>query len=123
VLENRLEWDVISPDYITLSGELICAEGVIVSVVKVLETRTNSRGRLEVRGWKYAYNAYFAGRHNILRYDNTHAEETQPDHEFHRHAFDLETGQPQDVALLHRHEMPLLSAFLDEVAALVEGEG
>lgn len=123
ILENLLEWTYLEdPLLLILGGHLICSHNVVVSVSKVLETRQGPRGRLEVRGWKYAYNAFFAGRHNILRYDNTHAAETVPEQEFHRHTFDLETGAELPTTRLHRHEMPALSAFLDEVAAVVEAQ-
>jgi hypothetical protein len=121
ILENQLEWTVVPGrnPLLVLEGELVCEAGVSVSVYKVLETRVNSRGRPEVRGWKYSYNARFAGRHNILRYDNIHATETLAEEEFHRHDFDLSTGRELSVTLLHRHDLPVLSEFLNEVAELV----
>ncbi|HEY1298132.1 MAG TPA: DUF6516 family protein [Chloroflexota bacterium] len=122
IFENLLEWTYLEdPLLLVLSGHLICDHNVIVAVSKVLETRLGPRDRLEVRGWKYSYNAFFAGRHNILRYDNTHADEP-PDQEFHRHAFDLKSGTELPTTRLHRRDMPVLSSFLDEVAALVEAD-
>lgn len=77
--------DVNGNIMIVLSGEVYCRYGMIVEVAKWFETRI-VQGRLQVRGVRYRYNARIRGRHNILRYDNGHAE--APD-EFHRHQYDL----------------------------------
>ncbi|MGI8827602.1 MAG: hypothetical protein ACR2JC_18620 [Chloroflexota bacterium] len=62
------------------------------------------------------YNAYFWGRHNILRYDNGHLDAPE---EFHRHDFDLKTGAENPVKKITRQDMPTLAEFMTEVANLV----
>ncbi len=71
VLEDHLEWSRFGnpsvPRLLTLAGIVICHMGVEVRVDKTLETRLIGDQRLQVRGFRYAYNAYFVGRNNILR--------------------------------------------------------
>jgi hypothetical protein len=69
-----------------------------------------------VRGLFYAYNAYFSGHHNILRYDNGH---TATPEEFHRHEFDRETGIEIRKDILEQPQIPVLADFFTEVARLV----
>ena len=120
VLENSLSWTFIGdadrPEAIVLEGGLICNRGVVIRVLKALDCR-QAHGRLEVRGRLYEYNAHFAGHHNILRYDNSHLDEPN---DFHRHLFDLATGQEVDLSHITRAAMPTLAGFVAEVAALVE---
>lgn len=120
VLEPHLEWTFIGgrphPDLILLSGFVVCHLDVLVRVEKTLETRIIKPQRLQVRGRWYAYNAYFAGRHNILRYDNGHAE--HPD-EFHRHQYDLQTGKEISRIIIEKHQLPVLADFFTEVATIV----
>ena len=120
VLEDHLEWssigDPLAPKLLTLAGIVTCRMGVEVRVDKTLETRLIGNQRLQVRGLYYAYNSYFAGRHNILRYDNGHMETPE---EFHRHQFDLETGIEVRKDILEKHQVPVLAHFFTEVAELV----
>ncbi len=120
VLEDHLDWEMVgdpsAPELITLAGIVICHMRVIVRVDKTLETRLLANQRLQVRGLFYAYNAYFAGRHNILRYDNGHMETPE---EFHRHEFDQETGAEIRRDVLEKCEIPVLADFFSEVAQLV----
>jgi hypothetical protein len=125
VLGDNLEWDFVgvealdgdgSPTRIVLSGTITCARSVEIRVDKTLETRLGKQGMLEVQGQRYAYNAFFIGRHNILRYDNGHLFHPE---EFHRHAFDFATGREIERQTLRREEMPTLAEFLDEVEQLV----
>lgn len=119
VVEDRLEWilrgDPEDPEFVSLTGTVVCHQDVHVRVDKLLATRRTRGGRLQVRGLAYAYNVYFVGRHNVLRYDNGHADAP---HEFHRHEFDLETGVEVSRQILERREMPVLADFLTEVAEL-----
>lgn len=120
VQDHDLEWEVVedagSAVLITLQGLIVCHKGVHVRVWKLLETRTVGQGVLQVRGCEYAYNAYFVNRFNILRYDNGHAEAP---HEFHRHVFDLTTGEQLRCEILHRADFPVLTEVLTEVADIV----
>ena len=119
VLEDYLAWEKVgdpsAPELITLAGIVICHMRVIVRVDKTLETRLLANQRLQVRGLFYAYNAYFAGQHNILRYDNGHMETPE---EFHRHEFDRETGIEIRKDILEQRQIPVLADFFTEVARL-----
>jgi hypothetical protein len=88
-------------------------------VDKTLETKIGRQGMLEVQGQRYAYNAYFIAKHNILRYDNGHLFHPS---EFHRHAFDLKTGRETERQILSRVDMPTLAEFLTEAEQLVKNQ-
>jgi hypothetical protein len=119
VLDHIFEWTIVGdrdfPDQIQLSGQIFCEEGVHLHVTKMLATRVRNN-RLQVQAERYSYNAFFVGRHNILRYDNGHLE--SPD-EFHRHLFDVKTGEEIERTLLTRDRLPLLHEILTEVQGLV----
>ena len=74
-------------------------------------------GRVEVRGLKYNYHARIVegtvGR-NVLRYDSGHAHTPGV---FHRHEYDLETGEDR-LTTLSREAFPVLSEMVDELAAM-----
>lgn len=121
VVEDHLTWDIIGdpsfPDEILLVGYIICKQGVYVHVQKRLETRLVGHGQLQVRGLRYAYNAFVPGQYNILRYDNGHADAL----EFHRHEFDVKTGKEKlPTQILTGSKMPTLAQFLHEVASIVD---
>lgn len=114
---SLLQWTIAGdpPRSISLEGTIICARGVAVRVYKLLDAR-EAHGQLEIRGTHYAYNASLAGQGNILRYDNGHRD--VPD-EFHRHVFDLTTGQELSRDIISRNDMPTLAGFLDEVQEMI----
>ncbi len=124
VREDLLFWEEIAeeeaspdapPHEIMLSGDIICEQGVIVHVKKVLETQLGRRGEVQVRGRHYAYNAYRPESGAILRYDNSHWRE---DDQFDRHEYDAD-GNVTDFRIIPREELPTLAEFLTEVAAMV----
>jgi hypothetical protein len=117
ILENHLEWELVGdpPRVITLHGIVICRANAAVAVDKLLVAWVGPHGRLMVRGERYAYNAYFPGAHNILRYDNGHADAE----EFHRHVFDLESGREVSKDIIGRADMPTLGMFFTEVAGMI----
>jgi hypothetical protein len=124
VREDLLSWEEVTPadarpndppQEITLSGDIICEQGVIVHVRKVLETRLGRRGEVQVRGRHYAYNAYRPEVGPILRYDNSHSRD---DEQFDRHEYD-ERGHFKAFRIIPRAELPTLAEFLTEVAAKV----
>lgn len=119
VLDHIFEWTLVGdhrfPEAIWLSGQVFCQGGVHLHAIKALATRKTGN-RLQVRCERYSYNAFFVGQHNILRYDNGHLED--PD-EFHRHLFDLDTGEQVERTLLTRDELPLLHEILTEVQQIV----
>lgn len=99
--------------YMVMNGEIFCSHRVVLEVTKYFETKWTRRGRLQVRCFSYRYNASVAGEHNLLRYDNGHDLD-----EYHRHVFDVGTGDPLLVEHLTRNEFPLLSEVLDELAQM-----
>lgn len=116
VRESLLAWTAIGDPVrsLSLDGTIVCTGGILVSVHKVLDARS-VHGHLEVRGTRYAYNAYLPQQWNILRYDNGHADAN----EFHRHEFDLATGVEHRRDVITRAEMPTLADFLTEVQEMV----
>lgn len=86
-----------------------CPNAVVLEVEKYMETR-DANGRLLVRTFSFRYNAYIKGKHNILRYDNGHDFD-----EYHRHVYDVQTGEQIISELLERSDFPVLSDILDEL--------
>jgi hypothetical protein len=103
----------------SLIGYIVCMGHVLLEVEKVYALR-RVRGRDEIRCTVYRYTAYVPGRGNILRYDNTHRD--RPD-EFHRHVYDLNTGEQTSLTLMTREDFPVLTEVLDEVQQLAEVAG
>ena len=102
-----------------LEGLIHCGGGIVIDVTKLLAVRTH-RQREEVRGVSYRYNAHVRGGHNILRYDNGHAD--SPD-EFHRHEFNPHTGVERSRSVLDRQGMPTLIEAVTEVERLADAAG
>jgi hypothetical protein len=99
--------------YVLLQGTIYCWNNIILDMTKLFETREVGAGRLQIRCIVYEYNVHFAGKHNILRYDNTH--EGNLDY-YHKHIFNPETGKEISVIELTRETFPLLHEVLDELA-------
>jgi hypothetical protein len=99
--------------YTSLSGEIYCKNNVVLYVDKVMETREAGKGRIQVKGFAYCYNAKITGRCNILRYDNDHTIE-----DYHKHVFDIKTGKQVARVSLGRDDFPSLSDVLDELAGM-----
>lgn len=117
VIEDRTEFvrytDAGRGAVVHLTGEIVCAGGVIIEVDKYLDVRQSSRGVDEVRGYLYRYHGYVRGGPNLLRYDNSHAED-----EFHRHQYDVGTGG-QTQTILARENLPTLIQVVSELEQLV----
>jgi hypothetical protein len=97
-----------------MAGQIYCRKNVVLEVTKYFDTRRTRGGRLQVRCFSYRYNASIAGKHNLLRYDNGHDLD-----EYHRHRYDLETGELVAFDMLTRNEFPVLSEILDELARML----
>jgi len=98
--------------YIEVHGDIHCQRNIILSVTKHLETRpVGEGGRIQVRGLSYRYNASLQGKHEILRYDNTHSTYDY----YHKHLFDPVSGTELDVIPLTREEFPVCHQVLDEI--------
>lgn len=98
---------------------IICRSGIVIDVTKHLDVR-RGRHHDEVRGILYRYHAHVRGGHNILRYDNQH--DDAPD-EFHRHEFDLATGQERSRLTIEREQMLTLIEMVSEVEQLARQAG
>jgi hypothetical protein len=103
----------------SLIGQVVCLGGILLEVEKVYALR-RARERDEIRCTVYRYTAYVPGRGKLVRYDNTHRD--KPD-EFHRHVYDLNTGEQTSLTLLTREDFPVLTEVLDEVQHLAGEAG
>ena len=98
---------------IQIVGTIYCFRGVALEVDKRLHTRHFGR-TLKVRTYYYRYAAYLRGRHNLLRYHNTH----QSDDDYHRVEFNPLTGELVRRSTMPRHQFPVLSEVLDELETM-----
>ena len=98
---------------IQLLGALYCLRGVVLEADKRLNTRYFGR-TLKVRTYHYRYAAYLRGRHNLLRYHNTH----QSDNDYHRVEFNPLTGALVRRSTMPRRQFPVLSQVLDELETM-----
>ena len=98
---------------IFVSGTLVCLREVILEVEQYLQTRYLGH-TLKVRGYRYRYAAYLRGRHNLLRYHNTH----QSDNDYHRVEFNPLTGALVRRSTMPRRRFPVLSQVLDELETM-----
>ena len=99
--------------FVRISGQIYCQGGIVVEVEKYLETEEADNGQIFVRGFSYRYHAFLPGQHNILRYDNQHGFE-----EYHRHLYDINTGEELESGIITRNESPTLGEILDQLEAL-----
>jgi len=100
--------------FMVMDGEIYCQKNVVLEVTKYFDTRRTRSGRLRVRCFSYRYNASIAGKHNLLRYDNGHDLD-----EYHRHRYDVDSGELVAFDILTRNEFPVLSKILDELAEML----
>ncbi|MBI4317865.1 MAG: hypothetical protein HY675_05195 [Chloroflexi bacterium] len=114
---HTITFSVSEPDgIVVVTGRVYCHHGVVVDVEKYLDLEYRQGGRRFVRAYSYAYNAYFKGKHNILRYDNNHDFE-----QYHCHRLDLASGrQIGDPIPLTRQQFPHLSEVLDELERMLQ---
>ena len=100
---------------VQVAGEVFCLHNVTLEVEKYLETEDRA-GRIYVRGLSYRYNARVRGRHNVLRYDNGHDL-----NEYHRHVWDIRTGEEREFSIISRNEFPTLGEILDQLEGMFRG--
>ncbi len=98
-----------------LEGDIYCHNNVILQVRKLFNVKYLNSGLIKVKGVYYCYNAHIIGNNNILRYDNSHADE-----DYHKHEFDLATGEEKHKTALSRQQFPLLHEVLDELQQMFE---
>ena len=103
---------------IKLAGTVVCNAGIVILVEKYLALRVH-RGVEQARAYRYSYNAYIPGRGNVLRYDNAHLD--APD-DYHRHEYDLATGEQLRLEILTREQFPTLIEVVDELEAIARRE-
>ncbi|HJM75767.1 MAG TPA: hypothetical protein QGI71_07915 [Dehalococcoidia bacterium] len=72
------------------------------------------RGVDELHGYSYRYPGYIRGGANLLRYDNSYAED-----EFHRHEYDVAAGE-QTQTILDREDLPTLIQVVSQLQELAE---
>lgn len=102
--------------YAFIEGQIHCKNDVIVDVRKAFDTREVD-GRLQIRCFRYCYNAHLKGKHNIIRYDNSHRLR-----DYHKHIFDITTGeQIKRISLSHR-KFPLFHQVIDELSEMIPNE-
>lgn len=100
---------------IRLSGQIECARGVSVRVLKWMDVRRDARARLEVISRYYQYHAWRPARGRrreqaLVRYDQAHGG-------LHRHVFDTAghevRSEPMDL-----DSIPRLDAFIREAVEI-----
>jgi hypothetical protein len=101
-------------DGISMSGFVVCTDGVLLEFEKSGEIEKFPPRRVRMN--LYRYNAWIPGGHNVLRYDNMHIGE---EHVYHRHLYDHMTGQPTETSYMRREEFPVLHEILDEIMELI----
>ena len=114
---NTLEFEFFEQDgyvYLWIYGEITCKHNITLHVDKILETRQVAKGRIQVRGFYYCYNASKKGKSNILRYDNAHDFD-----DYHKHTYDTSTGKHAVRENLTRAQFPTLADVLDEIEKLM----
>ena len=97
-------------DRIKIQGLVVCTNGLVVEITKIGDL-DRTRGR-RVRISRFRYNAHFPRKHNVLRYDNMHADE--PDI-YHRHVFNPATGHEVIREDLTRTQFPVMHQVFDEL--------
>jgi hypothetical protein len=104
---------------VRIEGRVICAEEVLIEVAKVLETRRDPRGRLEVRGASYIYHAWHqpSGR-QLFRYCTAHGLA-----DLHVHRYDLQTGDETEQPRIALDQLPTLSDAILEAVELAQAIG
>lgn len=115
VEHDTLQFEVISPSRIILSGQIFCHGDLVIYVDKTLERNE----RNQVRGLRYSYQAQFVSPplRQIFRYDNSHVyvEEGHED-AFHKHQFSYRTWKDIEPPIwISRQNWPELSKVIDEL--------
>ena len=104
-------------DLYVVEGLVVCKNGLNLEIAKSGEIERTDARRVRIN--LYRYQAWFPGRHEVLRYDNQHPGE---EHIYHRHPFDLQTGKEQPVSYMSRENFPVMNEILDELMNLFGGE-
>ena len=97
-------------DMLVVEGLIVCRNGLLLRVEKSGDLERTSAQR--VRMSLYRYNAWRPGGHNVLRYDNQHLGDED---NYHRHEFDLTTGEEVDLRYLNRQEFPVMHQIFGEL--------
>ncbi len=97
-------------DMLVVRGFIVFENGLNLEIRKTgaLDKSRNRRVRMSI----YSYNAWFPGRHNVLRYDNMHLDE---ENIYHRHLFDPSTGEEIIKDTLTRSQFPVMHEILNEL--------
>ena len=101
-------------DIMVVEGLIVCRNGLRLDISKSGDMERTAQRR--VRMTLYSYNAYRPGGHNVLRYDNQHL---GTEHVYHRHQFDVDTGQLVSFTTMSREAFPVMHQILDELVQLI----
>ena len=101
-------------DILIVEGRIICTNGLSLEIRKAGDLEKTGARRVRMR--VYRYHAHFPGGHNVLRYDNGHY---LKDDEYHRHEFDVATGEEISRKLITRLELPVMNKVFDELMAML----
>lgn len=104
---------------VTLSGGVVCGEGVLVRIDEKLEVRRGPRNRYQVRTRFYQCHAWSRQRpgrprKDLIRYDNAHGSGV------HVHRFDGD-GREVECADVAFADVPTLYAFVRDAIRLAHG--
>ena len=119
VLESNLSFIEVSDhtglSRVNLTGDIICADGVSVSVEKTLMVLKPANRRPLVKGRFYSYHAWLRdeAEGDLIRYDNADGED-----DLHRHDFDPRTGAETARTSIDISELPTLGAFIPQAVEL-----
>ena len=97
------------------SGSVQCHKKVILEVEKWFEARRFGQ-TLRVRCYSYAYIAWIAGQHLLLKYHNLHKDHD----EYHHRLYDPTTGTEVFHETLQRWQFPTFPEVLDELEFLTQ---
>ena len=101
-------------DTLVVEGLIVCRNGLRLDISKTGDMERTAPRR--VRMTLYSYNAYRPGGHNVLRYDNQHR---GTENVYHRHQFDVDTGELVSFTTMPREDFPVMHQVLDELIQLV----
>lgn len=114
--DDSLQLDFVGSDVLTIQGEISCRGMIVIRVQKDLAVLEGEGWEAEVQTYQYRYNAFVRGKHNILRYDNTHK---YPGHSdtHHKHVYDVNTGKqlPGSPQFVGHGNWPTLGEVIGEV--------
>jgi hypothetical protein len=106
-VETRDGGELVS---VRIHGSIECSTDLLVVVDKWLDVRRDGRGRHQVKGRRYVYQALVRTTGvTVLRYDNAHGNDR-----LHRHV----QGQDEPIPI-SLDDLPTLTGFIEESLSIV----